>query len=244
LTSPRRERLRRRVGQWITSLGLLGLVLFHLAVPNFHHANHRQPQANQSAAISTLRSIVAAQVRYQSAARLDRDGDGVGEFGYLTELAMPDEDGHGYLSSAFSRPTLLPEGDAVIERSGFMFQMLLPGVDGGWVPESHPLTAMPDTDGAEVRWCCLAWPADHPGSGTRAFFVDESGAVFWTEGACYGYEGTIRTPAFDATFVRGLPVEETRRHVQTWKPIHWHGSDTVSHTARRFRNGGCRIRHA
>jgi len=223
-TGTRPERLRHRIGRWIACVGATGLfslVLFVLAVPTFHHECPRRPQANQSAAIATLRNIVAAQAQFQSTARLDRDCDGVGEFGYLTELAMPDEDGRGYLPIAFSRPTLLPEGGAVIERSGFMFQMLLPGVDGAWVPESSPVTAMPDTDGAEVRWCCLAWPSEYPSSGTRAFFVDESGEVLWTKNASPAHEGTTRPPAFDPIFVRGLPVDETRCPGQAWKKIHW-----------------------
>ena len=43
--------------------------------------------SNQRAAVSTLRSIAAAQARLRSLAEIDTDCDGRGEFGYFAELA-------------------------------------------------------------------------------------------------------------------------------------------------------------
>ena len=42
--------------------------------------------ANESAAISTLRSISSAQAQLQSAAAIDSDSDGGGEYGFFGEL--------------------------------------------------------------------------------------------------------------------------------------------------------------
>src|SRR6185295_14648888 len=100
--------------------------------------------ANESAAISTLRSVSSAQAQLQSSAAIDTDADGAGEYGYFAELsgtrplrvsnagvpaagvAGVDNLNPAILSSAFGNVTL-----ARVQRQGFMFQMYLPAATAG-----------------------------------------------------------------------------------------------------------------
>ena len=59
-------------------------VLSTLAVPKL--LSSRQV-ANESAAISTLRTLSTAQAQLQASSAIDCDSDGAGEFGYFGELA-------------------------------------------------------------------------------------------------------------------------------------------------------------
>ncbi len=57
-----------------------------------------------------------------------------------------------------------------------------------------------DADAAEVRWCAYAWPVSSGNSGSRCFYVDESGEVFAFANAAGVYSGPGKAPAFDAAF--------------------------------------------
>lgn len=183
--------------QCLLALGLLALTGLHLAIPSFEH-DGRRFRANESAAIATLRNVASAQAEFRSGARRDRDGDGVGEYGFFAELATGDEQTLPLLSKAFSETSELPEGGGVIRRSGYIYQMFLFAEDGTPVPESHPVTVLPGADQAESRWCCYGWPATCPTSGIRVFFVDQSGVVRETANQDRWYGGTDRLPSFDA----------------------------------------------
>ncbi len=109
--------------------------------------------ANESAAISTLRSLSSAQAQLQSAGAIDTDADGGGEYGFFGELAgtvplrifgvagpppVPvlglvnaDELNPAVLSTAFGNVQLDAAGDGVVVRSGYVFKMYLPGTNVG-----------------------------------------------------------------------------------------------------------------
>ena len=59
-------------------------IIASIAIPRLMSA---RLSANESAALSTLRSISSAQAQLQSSAAIDSDADGGGEFGYFGELA-------------------------------------------------------------------------------------------------------------------------------------------------------------
>jgi hypothetical protein len=139
---------------------------------------------NDVAAWASLRSIAAAQAKFKSDKRIDRDRDGVGEFGYIAELAgcapMP---GSGelvepYLSGAFKY--LQPDG--TIRRSGYRFRMFLPGPGGKGEGEGSTNV---DPALAEQRWCAYAWPADHGNTGSLTLFIDQEGTILCTDDARY-----------------------------------------------------------
>ena len=104
-------------------------------------------QANENAAIATLRSIAAAQQMFRAYNSSDTDGDGGGEYGFFGELAgatalrvqdpttgqpmlgsAPDDLlDPAFLTSAFGRLTADHRGDGVVERQGYCFKIYLPG---------------------------------------------------------------------------------------------------------------------
>lgn len=61
-------------------------VLIAIALPQLLRA---RMQANESNAISALRTVATAQLSFQSSAIVDSNGDGVGDFGTLAQLANP-----------------------------------------------------------------------------------------------------------------------------------------------------------
>jgi hypothetical protein len=165
-------------------------------------------------------------------------------------------DPHGGLrTKPLSTPVLSPsladvDGDGLVSRAGFWFRIHLPGEDGGEVHEGEappfertwtgsvppgreiverpPFSGPVHTDDAEVRWCAYAWPVAHGRSGTRAFYVDQSGEVWQCANETGAYDGTARPPPHDAAFPRNvlgrwttLPTggtgEIVGRDGRTWK---------------------------
>jgi len=167
-------------------------------------------QANESAAISTLRSIASAQAQLQSSGAIDTNDDGVGEYGYFGELSGvtpcrvyvsgpnggprcglvgADELNPAFLSTAFGN---IMNGQVL--RSGYLFQIYLPGTTldatsilRGRVPGiSEDVVGgkwsapFPDSDNAEVLWCAYAWPQVVTQSGNRCFFINQEGYLLQT----------------------------------------------------------------
>ena len=212
--------------RWMVLVSLLGGCLL-LGIPSFHRGPCGRPSANEHAAIATLRSIAVAQVRFQNEARRDRDADGVGEYGFLAELAEGDEAQPACLPRSFSETDSLPHGGTVVRRAGYLFQVFLPGAGGGAVSRSTAGPSPSDVDRAELEWCCYAWPADGPDHGRRVFFIDQDGAVYEAANEGPVYDGFARTPAYDAAFAEepvpdGDParrIERSGRDGQRWASV-------------------------
>lgn len=204
LVAQRRRRHRWLVGSTLlVVVGIAGAV----AIPNLRSANLN---ANESAAIATLKNISSAQSQLQASGVLDCNGNGAGEYGYFAELSggvrLPGKDQPmtpPVLSQAFR--------DVVggrVERSGYLFEMILPdaqmqavreGPDGGRAGQAGSV----DPSQAETLWACYAWPASQGWSGKRTFFVNQSGDVLATNG--FGnrpYDGVRSVVAPDAAFAK------------------------------------------
>lgn len=196
-----------------------------IAIPKLVSA---RVSANENATISTLRSISTAQQNMIASVTIDTDIDGGGEAGYFGELAgeVPvrvwsqlgtgigaagDSAQPSFLSKEFADVFTIA-GEGVVERNGYYFKIYLP--DGSASP---PVAGLPElgTGGAnpagipgsancELYWCCYAWPAQVNRTGRRAFMVNQVGDVFATQNlasqAGGPYDGTNRTPAFDAAY--------------------------------------------
>lgn len=184
-------------------------IIASIAIPNLLSA---RLNANETAAIATLRNISSAQAQFQAGAKIDVDEDGSGEFGYFGELSgaigVRESGGTGaaidppVLSAAFRTVN-----DSTVTRSGYVFAMFLPDVDGVGAAEAadggSDSSNLPDPDNCETTWCCYAWPASYQTSGNRAFFVNQQGDVIQTrnQGTNQQYSGTTTVPEADAAFL-------------------------------------------
>ena len=194
-------------------------IIAAIAIPRLMSA---RLSANESAAISTLRSVSSAQAQLQSSAAIDTDADGAGEYGYFAELsgtqplrisnaglpaggvAGTDNLNPAILSSAFGNVTL-----ARVQRQGYMFQMWLPNATaGGLVPgiaedaTGGKLGApFPNPNNGELLWCCYAWPANHNKTGNRAFFVNQEGDLLQClNRSLTPFDGVVLAPGFAEVF--------------------------------------------
>ena len=196
------------------SLTLIGLAF--VAIPSLQ-APPGAETARQGA-LAQLRSLIAAQRTWQKEARIDVDGDGVGEFGALSELAGGRTP---RLAGEASLPALLPvgfsdEGPSERLRLGsFLFELWLPAKGGGWVggrelAERHEEI---DTDAAERRWCAFAWPAYRVGSseGQDCFFVDAGGEIYRCADEASEWGGIRRVPHPGCLLSTGCEVAEAMR---------------------------------
>jgi len=183
-------------------------IIAAIAIPNLLAA---RLSANETAAIATLRNIVSAQAQFQQSAKADQDDDGTGEYGGFLELS-------GAAAGRMNGPLVPPvlsgafrvlNANSEVSRSGYFFQMYLPGpadangdaagvaepVPGGYIDDNG---ATLDMDLAETTWCAYAWPVNYNQSGNRTFFTNQAGDVIACEVA--GYSGTGSGPNADAAF--------------------------------------------
>jgi prepilin-type N-terminal cleavage/methylation domain-containing protein len=183
-------------------------IIASIAIPNLLSA---RLNANETAAIATLRNISSAQAQFQAGAKVDEDSDGAGEFGYFAELSgglaprgRVDPINPPVLSGAFR---IVNSG--FVSRSGYLFCMLLPNGTGIALPEAggggSPGGVDPDL--AETTWACYAWPASYQTSGNRCFFINQAGDVLQSDNTAAGqlYNGTGTTPGTNwaAAFMPG-----------------------------------------
>ncbi len=187
-------------------------IIASIAVPNLLGS---RLQANEAAAIATLKNLSSSQAQCQAAAVIDTNGNGMGEFAYLGELSggvgVRDNESGGvstvritppYLSGAFSNVS----GSRVL-RSGYYFQMYLPSS-----------TAQPQSEAAggggsgvsiygafaENLWSCYAWPVSQGNTGRRAFYINQLGEVLACRNQTMRYSGTATAPAGTAAVMAGV----------------------------------------
>ena len=183
-------------------------IIASIAIPNLLSA---RLNANETAAIATLRNISSAQAQFQAGAKIDVDEDGSGEFGFFGELAgaVPVRAQGGTTLPSIDPPVLSAAfravNNRVVTRSGYMFQMYLPDNLEGGAPEAAnggaDNAALPDPDNCETTWCCYAWPANYGTSGNRVFFVNQQGDVVQSNNQTQEYSGQTTMPTPDAAFL-------------------------------------------
>lgn len=217
-------------------------IIASIAIPNLLSA---RLNANESAAIATLKNISSSQAQCQASGVIDVNGNGAGEYGYFGELsgAVGVRDANGtpsttvritppVLSGAFGTFTQATlqgaanPGGAVL-RSGYYFAMLLPGVNSEFVQEAPTGGASgqnnPNPAQSEVLWACYAWPVSRGNSGKRVFFVNQAGDVLASPNVATGtqYSGTTRTPHVNAAYIgttmaSTLAVNATGSNEERW----------------------------
>jgi prepilin-type N-terminal cleavage/methylation domain-containing protein len=187
-------------------------IIASIAVPNLLRA---RVSANESAAISTLKAIASAQAQCQATAAIDANNNGMGEYGYLAELAGAvglRNNESGGVGTEIVRPPLLSAAFANVQnsqvmRTGYVFQVFLPSSTGAPVPEAASGggagSAVFGTY-AEIAWCCYAWPNNRGNTGNRAFFVNQTAEVLACQNTGAGYSGPLAAPSGTAAILAGV----------------------------------------
>jgi type IV pilus assembly protein PilA len=205
-------------------------IIAAIAIPRLMSA---RLAANESAAISTLRSISSAQAQIQSSGAIDTDADGAGEYGYFAELsgaqplrisnagvpaagnAATDLLNPAILSSSFGTLTA-----SRVSRQGYFFQMWLPaatvgGLVGGIAEDATGgklVAPFPNSNNNELMWCCYAWPGNHNKTGNRAFFVNQEGDLLQClNRSATPFDGVATTPGFGEAFVTATDMSSALR---------------------------------
>ena len=186
-------------------------IIASIAVPNLLSA---RLNANEAAAIATMKNISSAQAQCQAAAAIDVNNNGAGEFAFFAELsgATPlRNDGWGGVGSEIVSPPVLSTAfgnvaNSVVVRSGYFFRMMLPDDTGAGAYEAASgggggVTVDPTR--AEVLWACYAWPSAYGSSGRRAFFINQMGEVLACTNTTQNYNGATKTPSSDAAYRAG-----------------------------------------
>jgi hypothetical protein len=146
-------------------------------------------EANEAAAMKTLREIEQAEREFRSARNDDLDRDGDGEFGTLGELTGAT--GLRSLKPALKTPllpaTMRPDGDGCFTMSGYVFR-----ID---VARRTPR----NVDDDEREFMAYAWPVSGL-TGSRVFMIDADGRIMTSDnqGEKQRYAGATRMPELDA----------------------------------------------
>lgn len=175
----------------VSSLALVAILAVTLGSPYYFGP---RIQRNESAAIALLKNLSSAQAQFQAGGQLDEDGDGIGEFGFASDLV----DGPSPRSASgrqhvpvLSEPWRAgPSGYSLI--SGYRIQVFLPGPGSTWVThlgEGHETRPRLDTDRCEVQWLAYAWPDRVGETGIRAFLITHGGDLLSTGNADGRYFG-------------------------------------------------------
>lgn len=175
-------------------------ILASAAIPNLLSS---KLAANEASALGTLRSVATAQAQFQTAAAVDVDQDGAGEYGSLGELsggvalnvrgtgpAAPLES--PLLGETFRR--IDAQGRAT--KTGYYFLLYLPDVNNTGLAEvagGGPAAGV-DADRCEAFWGCYAWPVDPGSTGNRAFFVNHRMELVQTRMDGVQYDGVTAPP--------------------------------------------------
>lgn len=186
LVGPSRSMRAAKAPRWLSVvlLLLLAVVVVYAAVPNLDGVC--RPNANDNAAVAALKNIAVAQARVQAQAVIDCNHNGRGEYATFAELAatvpLRSSSGDGAVV-ILDPPSLFASfgklvGGRVL-RSGYAFQMFLPGRDVAWLGADTPSVASGiDADRAEGNWICYAWPLQPGVSGYRTYVIDAHGNLF------------------------------------------------------------------
>lgn len=178
-------------------------ILASIAIPSLLSS---RATANESAAISTLRTLVSAQSQAQTRSAVDVDSDGRGEYLYLAELsgsvnlrglATP-------MDPAAVSVSLGVVQNSIVNKAGYHYGLYLPDNAGAGVSEDpnggKAAANAVDANYCETFWVCYAWPAVNGQTGRRAFVVNQTGDLLQTDNSVQLYSGLGVVPPADAAY--------------------------------------------
>jgi prepilin-type N-terminal cleavage/methylation domain-containing protein len=174
-------------------------IIAAIAIPNLLSA---RLSSNEAAAVATLRNVLSAQAQFQSTARADENGNGIGEYGSLAEMSA----GVAVRGGAALQPAVLSTAFRTVQnsrvaRSGYLYQVFLPVATGAGQAEQPAggyAAGTLDPELSETTWCCYAWPANYGATGNRTFFVNQAGDIIAADESAYS---GVAGPASNAAFL-------------------------------------------
>jgi prepilin-type N-terminal cleavage/methylation domain-containing protein len=203
-------------------------IIASIAVPNLLAA---RMAANETATISSLRTITTAQSQFQRAGYADENNDGTGEYGTLGELgaSVLVRGTTRYAVANLSSSLAVVGVTGEVSRSGYVYRLYLPATGGVGVQElpgggMTPGVLNPTI--ATVNWCVYAYPEHYAGSGHRTFFANERCELTNTNDPRYQITGCPAVAAGaalivgDITHITGSIAVGTRgADGNLWKPV-------------------------
>ncbi|BBM85360.1 prepilin-type N-terminal cleavage/methylation domain-containing protein [Candidatus Uabimicrobium amorphum] len=184
-------------------------IIAAIAIPTFLRA---KINANEGAAIATLKGIHAFQALFQSSATLDFNANGAGEFGTMGELSgaylrtLTNAGANG-TPQPFCPASLQPQIDGISRKTGYSFVVFLPSLGGAPITDASDVAAtaagnVQDAILQESLFRGYAWPSVFNNTGLRCFAVNQNGEILIASNDSGGnvpfYDGTTSTPNFDA----------------------------------------------
>ncbi len=202
-------------------------VIAAIVIPNLLSA---RLSSNETSAIGTLRALLSAQAAFQKTTTADANGNGVGEYGTFAEMSGA----VGVRGGPFLRPPVLSTAfrevstNGEVARHGYQFALYLPDTSGQGLPEvpGGGADGGIDPDIAETTWCCYAWPTNYGSSGSRTFYVSQTGDLVFTDAAAY--TGPGGSPGAGAALMSGglvtsitgsVATSATGRDGEFWRPV-------------------------
>ena len=141
-------------------------IIAAIAIPNLLRA---RLAANESSAVSSLRTLSSAQETFRSSIMKDQDTDGLGEYGTLSELA-----GLVTVSGVSASPPFIDDQLGAGNKSGYSFLMLC-GTNAACTAVGG--TAATSINASEISYFGYAVPVSYGRSGNRSFVLDASGVI-------------------------------------------------------------------
>lgn len=142
----------RRRGFTLVELMIVALIIGIVAALSIPLFLRHRITANETSAISSLRTIATAQSQFKTATVVDLGDDGEYDYGTLDQLGDP------------------PPGGSV----PFIDSVLSGGVKQGY---AFTMEVIPGGAAATAGFICLADPVVPGRTGVRRFYVDESGVI-------------------------------------------------------------------
>ncbi|MHC5082119.1 MAG: hypothetical protein ACYTHN_24200 [Planctomycetota bacterium] len=148
-------------------------------IPSFARAKAKSISQNEGFARMFLKGLRSSQKEFQRDACVDQDGDGIGEYGYLSELL-----GLQPCRGTGEKKKYMMIGSVMCDRGvylfkGFCFELFLRDESGRWVSERSglPSPSPGAADGQEGEYVAYAWPHEKGRSGASLFAMTQEGAL-------------------------------------------------------------------
>jgi type II secretory pathway pseudopilin PulG len=128
-------------------------IIAAIAIPNLLRS---RMSANEASGAGAMRTLATSEVSFQTAAFVDGDADGLGDYGTLAQLGDPDGGG--------ATPPYIDAVLAAGQKQGYTFVV---AVTAG-------------TNAVAPAYTVVATPTNPGRTGYRRYFTDESGVIRFT----------------------------------------------------------------